>query len=247
MCWKEECKTTGFLGSMCMQFQVGKLTEQFMSEVTVGLAAGKQHPFLPDCEGSFQLILQFSRSVAGKESKVAPCFLHSVSPYYLEKSWAKQSFSCFILLWRTSCFLKLHSEFIWMSSCQLLLYLGAAKEKYVPCGDGGGLFLRLRLVCFGNGQKSNFKNCSVRTRHTVLVKSWFCQWFVKGVASDEQEVLPWPMGLLTVSWSVNWRYLLNRDCLFLVNCSSLLCGFLHLCAYLSLDLCTVDPLIKAWW
>lgn len=68
-----------------MRFQVGKLTEQFMREVTTGSMAGKQHPFLPDREGSFQLNLQFSRSVAGKESKVAPCFLRSASPYYLEK------------------------------------------------------------------------------------------------------------------------------------------------------------------
>lgn len=68
-----------------MQFQVGKLTGQFMRAVTIGSVAGRQHPFLPDCEGSFQLILQFSKSVAGKESKVAPCFLRSVSPYYLEK------------------------------------------------------------------------------------------------------------------------------------------------------------------
>jgi len=41
MGWKEEWKITGFVGSMCVQFQVGKLTEQLMNEVTVGLATGK--------------------------------------------------------------------------------------------------------------------------------------------------------------------------------------------------------------
>lgn len=110
-----------------MQFQVGKLTEWFMYDVIVGSVVCKRYPFLPDCEGSSQLILQFSRSVAGKESEVTPCF-----PCYLEKHRARQSFPCFILLQRMSCFLKVHSEFIRRSSCQLLPYLGAAKEECVP-------------------------------------------------------------------------------------------------------------------
>lgn len=89
------------------------------------------------------------------------------------------------------CFLKLHSEFIQMSSCQLLPYFGAAKENLLPrCSNGDRLFLHLRLVCFGNGWKGNFKNRSVRTQHMVLVNSWFCQWSVKGIAADEQEALP---------------------------------------------------------
>lgn len=106
--------------------------EWFMYDVIVGSVAGKRYPFLPDWEGSSQLILQFSRSVAGKESEVTPCFPCSASPCYLEKHQARQSFPCFILLRRMSCFLKVHSEFIQRSSCQLLPYLGAAKEECVP-------------------------------------------------------------------------------------------------------------------
>lgn len=36
--WKGECKRTAFLGSTRVRFQVGKLTRQLLSEVTVGSA-----------------------------------------------------------------------------------------------------------------------------------------------------------------------------------------------------------------
>lgn len=202
----------------------------------------KQHRFLPGCEGNFQLIFQFSRPVAGKESKVAPCFLHSAPLYYLEKHWARQSLPCFILLWvchvSLSCLVSLvgWAHVNYYRTLELL-----RKNAFPKCSNRHGLFLHVRLVCFGNGWKSSFKNCLVKTQHMVHVNSWLCQWFAKGRVADEQEVLPWHMGLLTVSWNVNWWYLLNRDCLFLIICSS---TWFPSPAPLP-DLRTVNPLIRA--
>lgn len=96
------------------------------------------------------------------------------------------------------------------------------KNVFPNCSKVDGLFIRLKLVCFGNGWKNTFKNHSVRTWQMVHVTSWLCQWFVKGIASGEREVIPWHMGMLTASWNVNWWYLLNCDCLFLARCCSLL-------------------------
>lgn len=60
--------------------------------MAVGLAAGKQHPSLSDCEGSFQLILQFSRSVSGKVSEVIPGFPCSASCITMESTELGRAF-----------------------------------------------------------------------------------------------------------------------------------------------------------
>lgn len=80
------------LASMCTRLRLGRLAEPIVNEVAVGLAAGKQHPSLSDCAGSFQLVLQFWRSLSGKESKVIPCFPCSASRITMESAELGRAF-----------------------------------------------------------------------------------------------------------------------------------------------------------
>lgn len=127
--WKGECKRTAFLGSTRVPFQVGKLTRQLLSEVTVGSA---------NSIVSFQVVRGISSSFSsflGQLLEKRLCEeLLCVSSILCHRTTLKSTElgkAClFYFAMRMSCFLKLHSEFSWMSSCQLLPYLG--KEKCVP-------------------------------------------------------------------------------------------------------------------